>query len=440
MTKFAAPEADDDEPTASTATTRFLDTTDAERIEYLYSIPDDNEPLDEDFADEWQRAVTKAATTKGWLVLDADELAKALASDEYGAPPGLMRCLDVRFRPAAALTKAAETARRRRQGRPVAAVVSYLSEWRVAARGVYVVADAALDAALDAFVDYVSSLRGAERCFALRSTHVDDELRVDAAPASLAAACARAALATKPPASLALARCARCVRTRRALLCRGVIKGVASVDDAADLERLEEGTVRVRGVVTPSDAAAVALRAALLRSALALRHAEAREAAALRACRGAKTVFNARRWKLLRDDVRKRRTIHAQHLEAPHDALCGLWDDGETVQAMTLAADALKQARLDGVSVEEVEAASEALQTEHAEVAAVDDALREAFVSPEDADLERELEALLVPPAPELPDFPSVPVEELSLAGLSLAEPPAPASPPVAPARTPVPA
>ena len=440
MTKFAAPEADDDEPTASTATTRFLDTTDAERIEYLYSIPDDNEPLDEDFADEWQRAVTKAATTKGWLVLDADELAKALASDEYGAPPGLMRCLDVRFRPAAALTKAAETARRRRQGRPVAAVVSYLSEWRVAARGVYVVADAALDAALDAFVDYVSSLRGAERCFALRSTHVDDELRVDAAPASFAAACARAALATKPPASLALARCARCVRTRRALLCRGVIKGVASVDDAADLERLEEGTVRVRGVVTPSDAAAVALRAALLRSALALRHAEAREAAALRACRGAKTVFNARRWKLLRDDVRKRRTIHAQHLEAPHDALCGLWDDGETVQAMTLAADALKQARLDGVSVEEVEAASEALQTEHAEVAAVDDALREAFVSPEDADLERELEALLVPPAPELPDFPSVPVEELSLAGLSLAEPPAPASPPVAPARTPVPA
>ena len=440
MTKFAAPEADDDEPTASTATTRFLDTTDAERIEYLYSIPDDNEPLDEDFADEWQRAVTKAATTKGWLVLDADELAKALASDEYGAPPGLMRCLDVRFRPAAALTKAAETARRRRQGRPVAAVVSYLSEWRVAARGVYVVADAALDAALDAFVDYVSSLRGAERCFALRSTHVDDELRVDAAPASFAAACARAALATKPPASLALARCARCVRTRRALLCRGVIKGVASVDDAADLERLEEGTVRVRGVVTPSDAAAVALRAALLRSALALRHAEAREASALQACRGAKTVFNARRWKLSRDDVRKRRTVHAQHLEAPHDALCGLWDDGETVQAMTLAADALKQARLDGVSVEEVEAASEALQTEHAEVAAVDDALREAFVSPEDADLERELEALLVPPAPELPDFPSVPVEELSLAGLSLAEPPAPASPPVAPARTPVPA
>jgi len=109
---------------------------------------------------------------------------------------------------------------------------------------------------------------------------------------------------------------------------------------------------------------------------------------------------------------------------------------------MTLAADALKQARLDGVTVADVEAASEALQTESSEVAAVDDALKEAFVSPEDADLERELEALLDPvPAPApLPDFPSVPVEELSLAGLSLAEPPAPASPPIAPARTPVPA
>ena len=442
MTAFIAPADDDDEPPATTpaAANSFLDTTDAERVEYLYSIPDETEKLDEDFADEWATAVTKAATTKGWLVLDADELAKALASDEYGAPPGLMRCLEARFRPAAALTKAAETARRRRQGRPVAAVVSYLQAWRVAARGVYVVADAALDAALSSFVDYVSSLRGAERCFALQSFNVDDELRVDAAPASLAAACARAALATKPPASLALARCARCVRTRRALLCRGVVTGAISVDDAADLETLGEGTVRIRGAVTPSDAAAVALRAALLRSALALKHAEAREASALQACRNDKTVFNARRWKLSRDDVRKRRTIHAQHLEAPHDALCGLWDDGETVQAMTLAADALKQARLDGVSVEDVAAASEALQTESLEVAAVDDALREAVASPEDADLERELEALLDPPAPELPDFPSVPVEELALAGLSLAEPPAPASPPVAPARTPVPA
>ena len=442
MTAFIAPADDDDEPPATTpaAATQFLETTDAERVEYLYSIPDETEKLDEDFADDWATAITKAATTKGWLVLDADELAKALASDEYGAPPGLARCLDARFRPAAALTKAAETARRRRQGRPVAAVVSYLQAWRVAARGVYVVSDAALDAALDAFVDYVSSLRGAERCFALRSTHVDDELRVDAAPASFAAACARAALATKPPASLALARCARCVRTRRALLCRGVVSGVVNVDDSVDLETLGEGTVRIRGAVTPSDAAAVALRAALLRSGLALRHAEAREASALQACRNDKTVLNARRWKLVRDDVRKRRTIHAQHLEAPHDALCGLWDDGETVQAMTLAADALKQARLDGVSVEDVAAASEALQTETLEVAAVDDALKEAFVSPEDADLERELEALLDPPAPELPDFPSVPVEELSLAGLSLAEPPAPASPPVAPARTPVPA
>ena len=106
---------------------------------------------------------------------------------------------------------------------------------------------------------------------------------------------------------------------------------------------------------------------------------------------------------------------------------------------MALAADALKQARLDGVTVADVAAASEALQTENSEVAAVDDALRGAFVSPEDADLERELEALLEP-SPALPDFPSVPVEELSLAGLSLAEPPAPASPPAAPARTPVPA
>ena len=112
MTKFAAPEANDDEPTASTAAaTPFLDTNDPERVEYLYSIPDEAEPLDEDFADEWATAVTKAATTKGWLVLDADELAKALASDEYGAPPGLARCLEARFRPAASITRAAETAR-----------------------------------------------------------------------------------------------------------------------------------------------------------------------------------------------------------------------------------------------------------------------------------------------------------------------------------------
>ena len=224
------------QPTPPAAANSFLDTTDPERVEYLYSIPDDNEPLDEDFADEWQRAVTKAAAAKGWLVLDADELAKALASDEYGAPPGLMRCLAARFRPAAGITKAAETARRRRQGRPVAAVVSYLQAWRVAARGVYVVADAALDAALDIVrrLRVVTARRRALLCSA--STHVDDELRVDAAPASFAAACARAALATKPPASLALARCARCVRTRRALLCRGVVTGLSSVDDAADLE------------------------------------------------------------------------------------------------------------------------------------------------------------------------------------------------------------
>ena len=113
MTSFTAPADDDDEPPATTpaAATQFLETTDAERVEYLYSIPDETEKLDEDFADDWARAITKAATTKGWLVLDADELAKALASDEYGAPPGLMRCLDARFRPAAALTRAAETAR-----------------------------------------------------------------------------------------------------------------------------------------------------------------------------------------------------------------------------------------------------------------------------------------------------------------------------------------
>ena len=92
------------------------------------------------------------------------------------------------------------------------------------------------------------------------------------------------------------------------------------------------------------------------------------------------------------------------------------------------------------MTVADVEAASEALQTETLEVAAVDDALHEAFSSSADAELERELEALLDPvPAPELPDFPSV--EGLSLAGLSLAEPPAPAASPVAaPARTPVPA
>ena len=122
MTAFIAP-TDDDEPTASTpaaAANSFLDTSDPERVEYLYSIPDDNEPLDEDFADEWSRAVTKAAAARGWLVLDEDELAKALASDEYGAPPGLMRCLAARFRPAAALTKAAETARRRLASKPSA--------------------------------------------------------------------------------------------------------------------------------------------------------------------------------------------------------------------------------------------------------------------------------------------------------------------------------
>ena len=105
MTVFAAPA--DDEPLAATpaaasaAANSFLDTNDPERVEYLYSIPDASEPLDEDFADEWATAITKAATTKGWLVLDADELAKALASDEYGAPPGLMRCLAARFRPVA---------------------------------------------------------------------------------------------------------------------------------------------------------------------------------------------------------------------------------------------------------------------------------------------------------------------------------------------------
>ena len=189
--------------------------------------------------------------------------------------------------------------------------------------------------------------------------------------------------------------------------------------------------------MTPSDAAAVALRAALLRSALV---AQRRGAGSVRLASVPRRQDRLQRapLEIVRDDVRKRRTVHAQHLEAPHDALCGLWDDGETVQAMTLAADALKQARLDGVTVADVEAASEALQTETLEVAAVDDALRGTFVSPEDADLERELEALLDPvPAPELPDFPSVPVEELSLAGLSLAEPPAPASPVAA--RTPVP-
>ena len=63
MTAFIAP-ADDDEPTASTATTPFLDTTDAERVEYLYSIPDEAEPLDEDFADDWATATTKAAAAR----------------------------------------------------------------------------------------------------------------------------------------------------------------------------------------------------------------------------------------------------------------------------------------------------------------------------------------------------------------------------------------
>ena len=55
MTAFIAP-TDDDEPTASTpaaAANSFLDTTDPERVEYLYSIPDETEKLDEDFADEW---------------------------------------------------------------------------------------------------------------------------------------------------------------------------------------------------------------------------------------------------------------------------------------------------------------------------------------------------------------------------------------------------
>ena len=192
--------------------------------------------------------------------------------------------------------------------------------------------------------------------------------------------------------------------------------------------------------MTPSDAAAVALRAALLRSALALRHAEAREASALQACRGAKTVFNARRWKLSRDDVRKRRTVHAQHLEAPHDALCGLWDDGETVQAMTLAADALKQARLDGVTVADVAAASEALQTETLEVAAVDDALRgrssRRRTRTSSGSWRRCSIRYLRRSCPTSRPSRS---KVLSLAGLSLAEPPAPASP-VAPARTPVPA
>ena len=59
MTAFTAP-ADDDEPTATSATTPFLDTTDAERVEYLYSIPDETEKLDEDFADDWNAVREKA--------------------------------------------------------------------------------------------------------------------------------------------------------------------------------------------------------------------------------------------------------------------------------------------------------------------------------------------------------------------------------------------
>ena len=61
--------ADEERTTTPAAANSFLDTNDPERVEYLYSIPDEAEPLDEDFADEWATAVTKAATTKGWLVL-----------------------------------------------------------------------------------------------------------------------------------------------------------------------------------------------------------------------------------------------------------------------------------------------------------------------------------------------------------------------------------
>jgi len=432
---------------ATPAAQPFLDTSDPERVEYLYSIPDPTEALDEDFADDWARAVTRAAAAKGWLVLDEDDVAKALASPEYGAPPGLGRALAARFRPVAALTRVAEAARRRRQGRPVAAAVAYLQAWRAAAHGAYVVSDAALDAAAAALAVYAATLRGAERCFGLGGGDVDEELRItEAAPATLAAACAKAAVGATGPPALALARGARCLRTRRALLGRCVVTGALSVDDGVDLETLGEGTVRFGGTVTGADASAVALRAALLRSALALRRTEARAAAALLVCRGDRAnIFKARRWKALRDDVCKRRTIHAQHLEQPHDALCRLWDDGEIVSSLRLAADALQRARLDGVSVADVQDAADAVQAETGELAAVDDALRAAFAGSGDAELEQELAELLEPPvaavapeavpAPALPAFPSV--GGLSLEGLSLADPvPAASVPP--PAPTPV--
>ena len=89
-----------------------LQTTDDDRLAYLYSILDDNEAVDDDFASAWTAAVERCAADKGWLVLRPADVAAALAHPVYGAPPGLDRALRARYAPAASLTHAAEKARR----------------------------------------------------------------------------------------------------------------------------------------------------------------------------------------------------------------------------------------------------------------------------------------------------------------------------------------
>ena len=207
-----------------------------------------------------------------------------------------MRCLKARFPTGRINTKAAGTARRRagadRRRRRVLP-----QAWRVAARGVYVVAGCGAGTP--------PSTRSSTTCrhcaapsaaLLLQSTHVDDELRVDAAPASLAAACAPARPGNET-AGVARARAVRALRADAARVAvprrRDRCYQCGRRRGPRDARRGHGPDPRRRDAFRRGGRRA---RAALLRSALALRHAEAREASALQACRGAKTVFNARRW------------------------------------------------------------------------------------------------------------------------------------------------
>ena len=257
---------------------------------------------------------------------------------------------------------------RSRAGDAARLAVAAARGWRVrsAAADAYAAPDAALDAAFRALGSYVETLRGAERCFSLSEAAVEAEVpaatHAGAAPATLGGACAVAAARCArdravitqwlisgrrdvwlpqvhdAAAAKALARCARDPEQRRLLLCRAVATGAAGVDAAADLYGTD-GVVRVGAPATPADAPAVALRAALLKSAATVASAEARERSALAACRRTRpvAVSVARRWKVARDAAEKRRAAHLAALEEPFEALCRLHDDGEAAKALARA-------------------------------------------------------------------------------------------------------